>query len=225
MLDAHNVIMAPVLPKAWPRKRVGLAVIGICLVVYNTISASDVESYGRALLVGGSGQQQSDPVTVSTRQRQGIAVLERMKQEGVFTTNFSSPESVLDRGFQRLWNPCALERRFRARDATQEPVRVVVTGGSPSSRPGDNCTTDGRYASLLQERFQKEWANSNSSMPQFQVINMAQGGTTSVTGALLMDQYIDTNKTDVVIWEFLINGKFPVLGHVGYPTRFLFLRV
>jgi hypothetical protein len=40
---------------------------------------------------------------------------------------------------------------------------------------------------------------------KFRILNHSQGGQESTTNALLLDQLIDPNGTDVIIWEFSLN--------------------
>jgi len=135
---------------------------------------------------------------------------------------FSSRDYVLKHGFPRTWGPCALERVLQTKRANMiTELEVVVLGGSASARPGNNCTTtlagtniedlrSGRYSSLLQQRFDDQidyYENQKGPTIRFQIQNRAQGAQTSTTNALLLDEMIDPNTADVVIWEFLLNGK------------------
>ena len=101
-------------------------------------------------------------------------------------------------------------------------LELVVLGGSASSRPGDDCAWTqeegkraGRYSSLLQQRLQEETANATSQTSandsdghSIDVINRAQGSTESSINALLLDEVVDPNTTDIIVWEYLINGAY-----------------
>ncbi|CAB9514577.1 expressed unknown protein [Seminavis robusta] len=48
--------------------------------------------------------------------------------------------------------------------------------------------------------------HDNLSM-KFQVYNCAQGGTNTVTSAMLMDGCVNAANTDIIIWDFLVNDE------------------
>jgi len=161
------------------------------------------------------------------RQSHAQQGLKRMEQNKVFEMPMEviTRNAVLGKGFPRHWAPCALERILQRKRAKGEPahLNMVVVGGSSSSRPGVDCRLptnstnrkDGRYSNQLEYRFQVEKEINEKSGRKVppgtlsgSVINRAQGGTCSVTNAILLDNMIDPYTTDVIIWEFLINGTY-----------------
>jgi hypothetical protein len=52
-----------------------------------------------------------------------------------------------------------------------------------------------------------------SSLPTMKMIveNMAQGATITVDNAIAMDQFFVPGQTDVIVWDFWVNGKFSIL--------------
>jgi len=158
-------------------------------------------------------------------QEQAIVALERMKKRGAFNTSVSRSQPVLERSFPISWNPCvihqALTRRLKSSvtSSFNDPgvFQIVVLGGSASSRPGDNCQDgkkdrfSGRYSNILEEALQQNYNfssygnSTNITGIRFEVANMAQGSTETSTNALLMDELVNVNTTDLLLWEFLIN--------------------
>jgi hypothetical protein len=161
-----------------------------------------------------------------SRKWQATTGLSAMRAQDRMTTAFSSRTMVLDRGFPRSrsqWRPCALERVFQSKKTSADPVTVVVVGGSTAARPGKkHCSLDeqdGRHSGQLNKKLAELAAAQqlilgNHSLDEhimkFQVRNYAQGGSNSVTQALLMDGYINPNETDIIIWDFLTNGMLLV---------------
>ena len=107
---------------------------------------------------------------------------------------------------------------------------VVVVGGSASSRPaqGKECITEQnlppRYSDQLlikvkrdEDRLLNNTKNNDDgddndeAIMRFEVTNLAQGASCSVTNALVLDSFLNLDATDVIIWEFLINGKCVII--------------
>jgi len=165
-----------------------------------------------------------------SRKLQAAVALHVMEAKDSFTTEFSSRSVALQKGFppQFQWKPCVLERIFQKK----QQIQVTLVGGSTAARAPNNCTgSKGRYSNILQDQLHQNaqalpaLKNSTHSqyhkaLMQFQVHNMAKGGTNSVTNSLLIDIYINPNKTDIIIWDFLANGRCHSLGAVSCVMRF-----
>jgi hypothetical protein len=165
-----------------------------------------------------------------------IETLHRMKERGAMNTKISDRDYVLSHGFLRDCNPCMLQCLFQMKqfhwqerqdflgdedDKDVGPLNIVVLGGSASARPGDNCTAktekgevSGRYTDLLEERLlmnaNLDTGRSHNSIPKFRIINRAQGAQVSTNNALLLDELLDPNATDVIFWEFALNDGSPL---------------
>ena len=144
------------------------------------------------------------------RQQQAASALQRMKERGAMYTAFSTPDSVLKHGFPRRWDSCTLERIFQQKETGTE-LEIVVVGASASSL--------GNWSRLLQQQLdveseideQKNNGNSTEGVNfqmNFKIHNRAQGSTGSVDNALILDENVSPDTTDVIVWEFYINGTF-----------------
>lgn len=135
------------------------------------------------------------------RERARLA-LERI--DPTFETNITTTASVRDNGYPVQWRNCTLPRLFEKKS---EPLRVVVLGGSATSRPADRCEQEeasihaARYSNVLQKLLSQDFNETTS----FEVVNMGIGGTTSVMNAVVMDGLVNPTKDDILIWEFAIN--------------------
>jgi len=97
------------------------------------------------------------------------------------------------------WKPCA---NLWSHDQKNRPLQITVLGGSSAARPADHCHDesspyDGRYSNVLQSALQSDGF-------QVEVQNMAQGSTTSVYSAMMLDQLLDSN-VDLIVWDHSIN--------------------
>jgi hypothetical protein len=163
------------------------------------------------------------------------SALTYMKTNNHLTTEFSNRKQVLQKGFPRQWNPCVLERIFQQRDeaaaaASIPKLTIALVGGSTAARPGNHCqkNSQGRYSDMLQNKLDQvmlRYSNKNnnntaddndsniSSLPTMKMIveNLAQGATITVDNAIVMDQFFVPGQTDVIVWDFWVNGKFSIL--------------
>ena len=149
-------------------------------------------------------KKEFDETTFQERQTQAASGIQEMLEKNILTTAFTQREIVLTQGFPHNWKPCVLQRRFRY----QETLKVTVVGGASAAQPGQGCPAeypDGRWSTILQSKL----GASGKSLCKFAISNMAHGrDTSSIQTSLLLDGLIDPNETDVIIWDFLINGKY-----------------
>jgi hypothetical protein len=149
------------------------------------------------------------------------SALTYMKTNNHLTTEFSNQQQVLQKGFPRQWNPCVLEQQSIPK------LTIALVGGSTAARPGSHCrnNSQGRYTDMLQNKLDQVMVrynnnknnnttananhNSSSIIPMMIIIvrNLAQGATITVDNAIVMDQYFVPGQTDVIVWDFWINGK------------------
>ena len=168
-----------------------------------------------------------DSDAANERQQYAQQLLQSMDERKAFETTFSNRRDTLQQGFLRSWEPCVLERIIQQKEmllgtnnTSSRSLNVVVVGGSASARPANKCqlpnnvSTSGRYSDRLEWNLQKEHpverrdSGSYNIFPHFQVFNRAQGTCGSTVNAILIDNLIEASTTDVVIWEFLINGAY-----------------
>lgn len=116
-----------------------------------------------------------------------------------------SAAHILENGFpiQCSDGKCAENPRSASTGAgnggeASAPFQLVFVGGSATARRPNNCKR--RYTDILQEKLDQD-----SSSIRFETRNLAHGATDSMWSALFMDEILDTETTDVVIWEFAIN--------------------
>lgn len=125
-----------------------------------------------------------------------------------------SLDDLTARGVVHSWNP---NTALRANPTPETPWNVVVLGGSSASRPADSCESladptshtrsytihpndpaSGRYSNLLQQGLRADGFYTN-------VQNMAQGSTTSIWSAVMIDQLLPPEEVDLIVWDHAIN--------------------
>lgn len=172
--------------------------------------------------------QTSSSALLEKQKQQAHQVIESMlfgnnatKEAGVFDTPITTRDEVLDKGFPRLWNECAVASAFdrcrRQTSASQETrLEILLLGGSASTRPATNCSVlvpavSGTEEKKLPGRFSDFLESGLSAVEaqfpdlKFRVVSHANGNHHSVTDAVLLDNTVNVNTTDIIIWEFLIN--------------------
>jgi hypothetical protein len=141
----------------------------------------------------------------------------------------TSPEQVLSQSFPlNWWKPCLLSERIlqniQNNHDVDSVVRVTVVGGSLSSWCPNSCQ---RYSDVLQAqllddaKMHKELHHPNDKdidddeapflLSHFEVVNMAQGGSTSVDNGFLLEQFLqgDFVGVQILVWEFSVNDRVP----------------
>ena len=134
--------------------------------------------------------------------------------------------------------PCTIQsmlqrKRFTSQNSTvPEPLKVVILGGSCSARAATNCTDEtgdhlsGRYSNILQRAMDKDSQSLFlESKLQVEVINMAQGHTSSIYNGLTMDTLVDAATADILIWEFSPNEGWGVNRRDPHKIQFWLARV
>ena len=145
------------------------------------------------------------------------AALRSLKTE-VFETDVSDSESVLQYGFPVSWDACTLPMVSNS-STRQQPLQVAVLGGSSTARTPFQCDEQyGRLAGRFTNMLQRELAQDLGTAEQlFRIVNLAHGATDTFWSSLVLDEVVDVNHTDVLVWEYAINDALG--GGTGYPPR------
>ena len=116
------------------------------------------------------------------------------------------PERLSEYSFPFTWDEetCALSTSLHS---SGHPIRVAFLGGSATARSASECNSradGGRYSDILAQDMEQDLGSCGNGR-FFEMVNLAHGATDSCWNALMLDELLDVNTTDLIVWEFAIN--------------------